>query len=86
MESDFVHDDWFHHNQYGRYYRPDHRPTKRFDPSRLVHCFQPHASFRRCQSSHLLDVVPKLGWINQEIIHIRFDLYVTFFSHGIELT
>jgi len=76
MEPDTLCHDWIHYNQYGRYDCLDHCPTKRFDPSRLVYRFQPHASFRSRQSRHLLDVVSKFRWIHQEIVHLRSDLYV----------
>jgi hypothetical protein len=85
MESDPLRHDRFHYNQYGRYGRLDHCPTKWVDPSRLVHRFQPYAGFCCRQSSHILDVVSKLCWVNQEIIHLRSDLYVIspFFDVGL---
>jgi hypothetical protein len=76
VESDPVCHDWIHHNQHGRNHRPHHCPAKWLYPSRLVYRLQSHASFCRRQSGHLLDALPKLSWINQEIIYIRLDLYV----------
>jgi hypothetical protein len=85
MESDAFCHDRFHYNQYGRYDCLDHCPTKWLHPSRLVHRFQPHASFCCRQSSHILDVVSEFRWINQEIIHLRSDLYAIFPLCDVEL-
>ena len=76
MESDPIRHDWIHHHQHGRNNRPDHRPAQWFYPSWPIHRLQPNASFRRRQSCHIPHALSKLGWINQEVLYLRFDLYV----------